>query len=390
MTLLTLWKTSPDDISAKQIQQLVAIAGNGVLKDASTASTELRDFLMAVGTDELGRYLDQCLHVPFPDSGLVLQDLVNELGRRLGCEVEYGLYRGKSNAIGFDGIWKFPDGYGLVVEVKTTDAYSISLEKIASYRKGLIKEGRMSDKSSILIVVGRNDTEGLEAQIRGSRHGWDIRLISADKLIKLVKIKDAADNTDTIRKIRTVLTPLELTKVDFIVDLLVVATEDIAEAIEEVADDAVSAEEKKEKKFSPVAFHGDVIDKVKKELGLSLKRETRSLYISGDGDVAVRAVVSKTHESETANYYWYAFHPYYRDPLNEYKDAFIAFGCGSAEKILMFRLKEFIEWLPMLNVTELSDRMYWHVHLMEDKNGKFMLRLKGGATPVDVTSALLV
>jgi len=35
----------------------------------------------------------------------------------------------------------------------------------------------------VLIVVGRQDTGELEAQIRGSRHAWDIRLISAEALL---------------------------------------------------------------------------------------------------------------------------------------------------------------------------------------------------------------
>ncbi len=41
-------------------------------------------------------------------------------------------------------------------------------------------------KSSILIVVGRQDTGDLEAQVRGSRHAWEIRLISVDALLQLM------------------------------------------------------------------------------------------------------------------------------------------------------------------------------------------------------------
>src|SRR5512135_3626066 len=130
MSLLTLWQSNPKDIGAKHIEQLVKISGDGTLRDGGSASSELRDFFGAIPTELLHQYLNQCQEGAFEDSGLVLQDVVNELGERLGCEVTRGLYRGRQNAIGFDGIWKFPGGYSLVVEVKTTDAYNIALAKI--------------------------------------------------------------------------------------------------------------------------------------------------------------------------------------------------------------------------------------------------------------------
>jgi hypothetical protein len=89
--------------------------------------------------------------------------------------------------IGFDGIWQQYDTWNLVVEVKTTDAYRIPLDAIAKYRNRLIESGKIIEaKSSILIIVGRDDTGELEAQIRGSKQAWDIRIISIDSLIRLL------------------------------------------------------------------------------------------------------------------------------------------------------------------------------------------------------------
>jgi len=116
----------------------------------------------------------------------VLQDLVNELGRRLDYKVTNGRYQGTSTQIGFDGIWTSPEGHTIVAEVKTTDTYRIALDSIAGYRQKLLAAKTFSEPSSILILVGRQDTGELEAQIRGSRHAWDIRLISVDALLKLV------------------------------------------------------------------------------------------------------------------------------------------------------------------------------------------------------------
>ncbi|MCP4685975.1 MAG: hypothetical protein GY867_11115 [bacterium] len=178
MGLTELWQTSRDQFQEKQVHQIIAFAGGGKLRDGSNTSLEFREFLSHIPSKVLERYANGCLESSFKDSGLALQDIVNQVGKRLGFAVTDGRYRGTSKHIGYDGLWKFPDGHIVVVEVKTTDAYRIDLDKIAGYRRSLVGVGEIEEeRSSILIVVGRADTGDLEAQIRGSRHGWDIRLI---------------------------------------------------------------------------------------------------------------------------------------------------------------------------------------------------------------------
>lgn len=81
---------------------------------------------------------------------------MNEIGLRLGFKVQRGRYKGVSGQIGNDGLWTLPDEHCVLVEVKTTDAYRVDLERIANYRKSLIAQSTISaDKSSLLIVVGR-------------------------------------------------------------------------------------------------------------------------------------------------------------------------------------------------------------------------------------------
>ena len=179
MALLDLWKKSPDQLKDKQVHQLIGFAGSGKLIDESDCCGEFRAFLANVPSENLKIYADQCLTQSFPDSGLALQDVVNEIGARLGAEVTPGRYRGTSKHVGFDGLWKFSNGQSIIVEVKTTDAYRIDLNIIADYRKALIEMGSISEKaSSMLLTVGRQDTGDLEAQIRGSRYAWEIRVIS--------------------------------------------------------------------------------------------------------------------------------------------------------------------------------------------------------------------
>src|SRR4051794_15285953 len=111
MPLISLWKSAPAAVAQMTIQQIVGNAGNGRLLDNSTCSAELREYLRGVSSVELRRYVEQCLGSPFDKGstgGLVLQDLVNELGRRLEYDVENGRYQGVVNAIGFDGLWRSP------------------------------------------------------------------------------------------------------------------------------------------------------------------------------------------------------------------------------------------------------------------------------------------
>jgi hypothetical protein len=220
MPLLQLWSSSPEAVGQFTIEQVVATAGNGNLKDGSVCSQELREYLSHVPTSKLGLYVEQCLAAGFSKGGMVLQDLVNELGHRLDYAVTHGRYQGTVSSIGFDGIWLSPEGHAVIVEVKTTDAYRISLDTIATYRRKLIENGQITGPSSMLIVVGREDTGDLEAQVRGSRHAWDIRLISAEALLKLVSLKQTAEGPETGRKIRSLLIPTEYTRLDGMIDVM--------------------------------------------------------------------------------------------------------------------------------------------------------------------------
>jgi hypothetical protein len=182
MPLLDFWQSSPAATAQLNIEQIVAAAGSGDLRDNSDCSHELREYLLQVTSQKLANYIERCLSTHFSKSGNVLQDLVNELGRRLEYKVTNGRYQGTVSSIGHDGIWVSPEGSTIIIEVKTTDAYRISLDTIAGYREKLLSANQAASPASILIVVGREDTGELEAQVRGSRHAWDMRLISADAL----------------------------------------------------------------------------------------------------------------------------------------------------------------------------------------------------------------
>lgn len=181
-------KNDPAQVDLLSVGQILAICGSGKLTDDSECSRDFREYLQIATSDNLVKYVQTCLQSPFERSGHVLQDVVNELGRRLDYSVENGLYQGRTNAIGFDGLWSEASDHTIVVEVKTTDAYRINLDTIGGYRDELIRIEKITTNSSVLLVVGRQDTGDLEAQVRGSRHAWTVRIISADALGKLVAL----------------------------------------------------------------------------------------------------------------------------------------------------------------------------------------------------------
>src|SRR4030095_6752996 len=123
MALSDLWLASPQQLTDKLVKQLISFSGSGQLRDGNEASSEFRDFLAKVPSSFLARYADECIRESFEGSGFALQDIINQVGKRLGFSVSYGRYRGTSGHIGFDGLWQFPDGHTVIAEVKTKDQY---------------------------------------------------------------------------------------------------------------------------------------------------------------------------------------------------------------------------------------------------------------------------
>ncbi len=389
MALTELWKSAQNELREKHIQQVIGFAGDGRLRDGGTASKEFRDFLALVPSNVLSRYAGECLNDKFDGSGFALQDIINEVGKRLGFRVEQGRYRGTPGEIGFDGLWISPDNNALVVEVKTTDAYRIDLDTIAAYRRNLIAEQRVKAANcSILVIVGRSDTGDLEAQVRGSRHAWDIRLISIDGLLRLMQLKEELEDPKIMEKIRRVLTPQEFTKVDGIIDLVFSTAEDVKKE-EEIAEepDEENGDQRKPK-FVPVNFRDACAARVQEHLAQPLVKRSSAVYSSPDESVLVICINSREYRKATHSGYWFAFHPHQRDLLQCHLQAFVALGCASKDSILLIPAVDFVPWLERCHKTERADRFYWHIRVTKDKAG-YVLRVKKGTEPVRLTKYLL-
>ena len=397
MPLISLWNSYSAAIEELSIEQIVATAGDGFLKDNSACSKELTEYFSQITSERLGLYTEQCLFSKFEKGGFVLQDLVNELGRRLDYSVTNGRYQGVTGLIGYDGLWRSPEGSTVIVKVKTTDAYRVSLDTLAGYRQRLLKEGTLEGEPTILIVVGRQDTGELEAQIRGSRHAWDIRLISVEALTKLVSLKINSDDSETGTKIRSILVPVEYSRLDRLVDVLFTTAaetspESIAMHVEVEEEIEVSqVGEVVPVEFTSISDGGSsweftdtlrlqkkrqiIVDAMVTKVGAALIKKSRALFWSTDHSTRIACTISKRYLKRSTYPYWYAFHPQWDRFLGEVDNSFLVLGCMDLE--IAFSIPHAIVEgvLPYLNTTDTDKGKYWHIHITGGEDSGFEIML---------------
>jgi len=381
MPLIDIWSNSRDAVLEMSIQQIVSMAGSGKLKDNDQSSDELRQFLMQLDSKNLARFAYECLETPFADSGFVLQDIVNEAGRRLGLKVSNGIYRGKQDYNNCDGIWKGND-WTFIVEVKTTDAYSIKLDKIADYLASGVPEEKRH-KASCLIVVGRQDTATLEDQLRGSRHNWHMRILGVEALFKAVELRESSEDPALTSRIVELLIPQEFTRVDQILSTALDFASDREEIY--VPDEAASnnggvGDISEDKPARTVATDKDKIDAFKIEIARRIARKfeanlirNRSSFEDPQQNLRFAVAVSKIYERRDK--YWYAYHTRQKDYLSEAASGFFVLGCLDTERAFAIPVGHMNKYAEgMLTTTPKGDasKLYHHVVIRYEDNKHFI------------------
>jgi hypothetical protein len=393
--LIELAKQNPAAVEKYTIRQIVGICGDGDLRDNSACSHHLREFLALQSNDRLADYAHFCLDEGFTKSGFVLQDIVNEIGKRLGYQVlQNGRYQGVVNQAGFDGLW-FDGTNHIVVEVKTTDAYRINLDTISAYAEKVNSSvgGGTPKDTSLLIVVGRQDTGDLEAQVRGSRHAWSTRLVSVDALIKLMFTKEEVDDKALIERIRRILLPFEYTRVDNIVDLVFETQQETDQKAQ------TSAELELEEEAEPTdQGHGvweftprheldvkrlQIVDAFFKSKNADPIRRTRTNFSDQMDQIGVTCAVSKRYKREYQPY-WYALHPKWLEFMQSVGKGYFVLGCMDRDEAYALPRVFIEENLEALNTTQKGAKKYWHIALTID-NGSLALNLSSISKKIDLT-----
>ena len=151
----------------------------GFLRDSVGEIGAVRDYIEACATNSGAQY------------DHALQDLVNHTGMLIGFDVEYGRYRGATNDIGHDGLWRWKD-FAIVVEVKTTDAFTIKTETLVTYVNKLISAEKLThwDQAMGLYVFARADSglKSLANSVVGEKRTRELRIATVDSILQLAEL----------------------------------------------------------------------------------------------------------------------------------------------------------------------------------------------------------
>ena len=182
------------------LNQLLALVGN--LDDSpgqDVPRERFRGFLRETVREaaQIRDYVGECLRTSGDQYNRALQDLVNRIGSFLGFEVEFGRYQGVRGELGFDGYWRSPTDFHVVVEVKTTEVYAIKTSTLVGYVDGLVSAKRIPswEQTLGLYVVGRPDPElrQLENAIVAERRTHQLRIASVESLLSLAEMMTQYD-----------------------------------------------------------------------------------------------------------------------------------------------------------------------------------------------------
>jgi hypothetical protein len=220
--------------------------------------------------------------------------------------------------------------------------------------------------------------------VRGSKHAWTTRIISADALAKLVALKENAE-LDAVGKIHELLIPFEYTRLDKIIEIAFTVAEEATIALQEERDaDLERLSEDPQGVASPKQQRTsqEVISELRTNIITalaakyeSLVKKSRALYWSTDKSVRAAVTISKRYGDSG---YWFAYHSNWDKFLVEAKQGFFVLGClGRSET---FALP--FEWIHSrrenLNLTERQGESHWHILLYPTDDGQLVLRLKNG------------
>lgn len=204
------------------LDRIVNLAGDWT--DGSRASEQFREIISdeQTTTEEIESYLNEAIEGSERHHNRALQDLVNNVGRRLGFEVEYGVYQGRSDTIGYDGHWistTTDDETHLIVETKTSSTYTIDPSQAGEYMHEFVEREDV-DRNQVygLYVMGDDDTETISQTILGSQYRDRMRVITARRLLKLLEIQE--DSGLRHEQVVDVLLPINAVDVGQLVGLI--------------------------------------------------------------------------------------------------------------------------------------------------------------------------
>jgi hypothetical protein len=240
-----------------EIKDILNLLGKE-LRDGSEEAKRFREFIEQEkwSIEQIKNWLEECItkgsgaQDPYTRA---FQDLVVSLGKRLGFEIKYGRYKGKSGEENYDGIWRRENGDTIILEVKTSTWPIGSVSQLGEY---IEKYSEKENTKNVfgLYVIGKGDIQPLIEQILGSKYKDKLRLILYSDLIEILNLKEdlvpVIGEKNAIEKMQNLLLPIESINigniVKLILDIATIKSTTVEEKIEEK-----ETEEESEKENEP-------------------------------------------------------------------------------------------------------------------------------------------
>jgi hypothetical protein len=203
-----------------------------------------------------------------------------------------------------------------------------------------------------------------------------------------VTLKENSDDPETGRKIRNLLTPMEFTRLDGLVDVMFTTVADVDSTIIETSEDTTEAITPAGKEEIVVASSGweftdaavldqkrsEIIDALAHKIETKLIKKSRALFWDASHQKRVACSISKRY-TKGSYPYWHAYHPEWNEFLREGASSYFVLGCMDLDVAFAIPLAVVAKNLDALNTTTTSKKTYWHVHFVETDSGGYALLL---------------
>jgi len=214
----------------------------GDLKDDSESQKKFRALLKRekLKQEDYEHWIKECLSNTESNFNRALQDIINSIGERLGFDIEYGVYQGKSGTLNSDGVWSYPEKkIKLVIETKKSSSYTIKLQQITKYIDQIESEDKEANVYG-LFILGDDKIDTLINTIRGSNYRNKLRVLTVNSLLLLLQLKYSASLRD--EQVVKLLMPLNTINIGEIIQLIndIVETRIIEDKIENPIESEIS------------------------------------------------------------------------------------------------------------------------------------------------------
>lgn len=119
-------------------------------------------------------------------------------------------------------------------------------------------------------------------------------------------------------------------------------------------------------------FHEECLHVIEKKLKVSLKKQSKSVYISQDNSIGVAISVSKKYKQGARDKFWFAYRTSVAEKMEICKSIYIAYACETYKNVILIPIEILESNKHKLRYTEKDGKVHWHVVFFKNSNGDFV------------------